>query len=97
MPADSEQTARLRELHDDYAWKVNAAVAEGREDLIRRFCREYVEEALRMLADQTAADVACGRERCAACTGLRVPPPSRRGRRLGLLGAAGALRWPRHR
>jgi hypothetical protein len=27
MPADPEQTAVLRELHEEFAWKVNAAVA----------------------------------------------------------------------
>ena len=52
MLADrDEQTARLRRLHDDYVWKVNAAVAEGRDDLIRRLCDEYVEDAVRMLAE----------------------------------------------
>jgi len=32
MPADWNQTARPRELHDDYAWKLDGAVAEGREE-----------------------------------------------------------------
>ncbi len=49
MPADPRQTARLRELHQDFAWKVNAAVAAGRADLIDSLCEEYAEEAVRLL------------------------------------------------
>lgn len=98
MPADPEQTARLRELHDDFAWKVNAAVAEGREDLIRVLSGEYVEEAVRILAEgSAAAGAACGREGWDVCRGPGATPPRRRGRWRGLLGAAGALGWPPHR
>ena len=49
MPADPRQTARLRELHQDFAWKVNAAVAAGRDDLVDALCEEYTEEAVRLL------------------------------------------------
>ena len=49
MPADPRQTARLRELHQDFAWKVNAAVAAGRDDLVDALCEEYAEEAVRLL------------------------------------------------
>jgi hypothetical protein len=49
MPADPRQTARLRELHEDYAWKVNAAIAEGRDDLIDALCEEYADEAVRLI------------------------------------------------
>jgi hypothetical protein len=49
MPADPRQTARLRELHQHFAWKVNAAVAAGRTDLIDALCEEYAEEAVRLL------------------------------------------------
>ena len=49
MPADPRQTARLRELHQDFAWKVNAAVAAGRDDLVDALCDEYAEEAVRLL------------------------------------------------
>jgi hypothetical protein len=98
MPADPEQTIRLHELHDDYVWRVNAAVAEGREDLIRGLCDEYVEEAVRILAEGSPA-TACGREACEACARpRRLPPP--RGRRcwwLELLAAIGALGRSRHR
>ena len=49
MPADPRQTARLRELHPDFAWKVNAAVAAGRDDLVDALSDEYAEEAVRLL------------------------------------------------
>src|SRR5438094_3903532 len=66
MLADREELdARLRALHDDYAWKVNAAVAEGREDLIRRLSDEYVEEAAHLLAEQSPGGVC----ECARCRG----------------------------
>lgn len=79
MPPDPEQTARLRELHDEFAWKVNAAVAEGRDDLIERFSEEYVELAVRMLTGGPAAGgTACGREDCPACTRPRATRPRRR-------------------
>ncbi len=99
MPADPEQTARLRELHDDYAWKVNAAVAAGREDLIRHLSDEYVQEAVDILAEgSSAAGAACGREGSEACARPRPGPlPRRRRRWLGLLPAAGAFGRPSHR
>jgi hypothetical protein len=49
MPADPRQTARLRELHQDFVWKVNAAVAAGRDDLVDALCEEYAEEAVGLL------------------------------------------------
>jgi hypothetical protein len=54
MPAD--QTDRLRELHDAYAWKVNAAVAEGRQDLIDSYCADYYDEAVRIMTGNWLAD-----------------------------------------
>jgi hypothetical protein len=80
VPADSEQTVRLRELHDAYVWKVNAAVAEGRDDLVRRLSDEYVDEAARLLAETLPPDTACRREPCETCAGLRPRPPPRRRR-----------------
>ena len=90
MPADPEQTAQLRELHEEFAWKVNAAVAEGREDLIRRYCGEYVELAVGLLAEQSAEG--CGRVDCAVGRGPRPAPPVRRGRWRGALDAIRRLR-----
>ena len=39
----------LRELHETYVWKVNAAVEEGRMDLVWDFADEYTDEALRLM------------------------------------------------
>jgi hypothetical protein len=100
MPADPELTARLHELHDDYVWKVNSAVAEGREDLIRRLSDEYVEEAARILVEGSPAGVGCGREGCQACARTRpMPRPmsrrdDRRRRWLGLLSGGAAFGRP---
>jgi hypothetical protein len=80
MPADPEQTARLRALHDQYVWEVNAAVAEGRQDLIEMYCADYVEEAVQIMAAGWPAGTACPRDHCAACERpLRPPPPRRDG------------------
>jgi hypothetical protein len=98
MPADPQQTIRLHQLHDEYVWKVNAAVAEGREELIRRLSDEYVDEAVRILAEGSPA-TACAREACEACARPRpVPPPRRRRCRwLELLVATGVLARSRQR
>ena len=50
--------ARLRELHEFYVWQVNAAVEEGREDLVEQLADEYLEEALAELAAGRAHDAA---------------------------------------
>jgi hypothetical protein len=39
----------LERLHETYVWHVNAAVAEGRMDLVDELAREYEEEALRLM------------------------------------------------
>ena len=59
------ETDPLRELHDAYVWKVNAAVAEDRMDLVWQFADEYTDEALRLLA--TLEPPGCGRADCAIC------------------------------
>jgi hypothetical protein len=89
MPADPRQTARLRELHQNFAWKVNAAVAAGRADLVDSLCEEYADEAVRIL---TGAPAGPGGP---ATTGRPVPPrlPQRRWRAL----LATARRRPQHR
>jgi hypothetical protein len=84
MPADPEQTAELRELHEEFAWKVNAAVAEGREDLIRRYSGEYVEKALRLLTETSRDAGTCGRMDCKVCGRQPLVPPRRPGRWRGL-------------
>lgn len=81
MPADPRQTARLRELHEDFAWKVNAAVAAGRHDLIDSLCDDYAEEAVRLLTDARPADAQPADPRPPA-----TPAPAHRGWR-SLLGS----------
>jgi hypothetical protein len=59
---DEEQ---LRELHDHYTWEVNAAVGEGRLDLVWRLADDYFKEALELMTAGEA--VGCGRPECAVC------------------------------
>jgi hypothetical protein len=72
---DDEQ---LRELHDAYAWEVNAAVGEGRLDLVWQLADEYVDQALDLIAGGAATG--CGRAHCAVCARppLAPAPPRRR-------------------
>ncbi len=42
----NEQLARL---HEAYVWQVNAAVAEGRMDLVEELVNQYTEEALELM------------------------------------------------
>jgi hypothetical protein len=70
---DKEQ---LRELHDTYVWEVNAAVGEGRLDLVWQLADDYLDQALRLM---TAGEPAgCGRRDCAVCEGARPARPVRR-------------------
>ena len=59
-PVEGE-TQRLRELHELYVWQVNAAVEEGRDDLVEQLADEYLEEALAELARSRpdGTDAAC--------------------------------------
>jgi hypothetical protein len=50
MAAQSDLVEQLRELHDDYAERINAAVAEGRDDLVEKLVGAYPDEALRLMA-----------------------------------------------
>jgi hypothetical protein len=44
-----ELTARLAQLHDDHVERVNAAVGEGREDLLQELSDSYVEQAMTLM------------------------------------------------
>jgi hypothetical protein len=45
---------RLVALHDEYVEAVNAAVAEGRDDLVDHLAQEYPDAALRILTSEAA-------------------------------------------
>jgi hypothetical protein len=70
----------LRELHDAYVWKVNAAVAEGRMDLVHEFADAYTDEAMQLMS--SLGSPGCGRPGCGICAGGTARPalaPRRRG------------------
>lgn len=73
-----DDTEQLRDLHDSYVWEVNAAVGEGRLDLVWQLADEYLDAALRLVTDGEPAG--CGRPDCAVCQRPRAPiaPSSRR-------------------
>ena len=73
---DNEQ---LRELHDTYTWEVNAAVGEGRLDLVWGLADEYLDRALELITGGEPTE--CGRPDCAVCQRPRPAvsrPPRRR-------------------
>jgi len=87
MAADPEETARLRALHRAYAWKVNAAVAAGRADMVDSLCDGYAEEAVRMLSGPAETAPGCGpaapppgRWRALLAAARQRPPTNRRKR-----------------
>ena len=51
VPGDDELTARLARLHDEHVEQVNAAVGEGREDLLQELSDSYVEQAMALMTD----------------------------------------------
>ena len=73
---DEEQ---LRELHDRYVWEVNAAVGEGRLDLVWRLADDYFDEALLLMT--SGEQMACGRPDCAVCRQQRPADTAPRRRR----------------
>jgi hypothetical protein len=68
---------QLRELHDTYVWKVNAAVGAGRLDLVRELADQYLDQALELITGGESAT--CGRTDCAVCD--RSGPAVARSRR----------------
>jgi len=69
----------LRELHDAYAWQVNAAVGEDRMDLVWRLADEFADRALQLMTALESAG--CGRVDCVICAGSGSVSdgPARRG------------------
>ena len=64
MSAQPDDLRRLRDLHDLYVWEINAAVGEGREDLVWTLADDYFDQAMRAMTD---AMPACERPDCAMC------------------------------
>ena len=62
----------LAELHDSYVWDVNAAVAEGREDLVRDLADDYFERSIRLMMGEQPPG--CGRPDCVMCATLSPAP-----------------------
>ncbi|MDX6375678.1 MAG: hypothetical protein QOD98_4666 [Nocardioidaceae bacterium] len=58
-------TDLLRELHDAYAWEVNAAVGEDRMDVVWRLVDEYTDRALQLMTVRESSG--CGRPGCVIC------------------------------
>ena len=73
---DQEQ---LQELHDAYVWEVNAAVGEGRPDLVWRLADDYVDRALELMT--AGVPGVCGRADCAVCQQPHPAPAQPRRRR----------------
>ena len=69
---------QMQELHDAYVWEVNAAVGEGRTDLVWQLADAYMDEALSLMT----ADVptTCGRGDCAICQQSKAAPARARRR-----------------
>jgi hypothetical protein len=80
MVAQPDETQRLKDLQDAYAWLVNAAIARGREDLAWELADEYVAEAMEIMTEEHSPG--CTRPGCAICAGVRslrpVPAPTGR-------------------
>lgn len=70
---NSEQ---LRELHDAYAWEVNAAVGEGRLDLVWQLADDYLDQTLALMASGEPAG--CERPDCPVCRRRHPAPAGRR-------------------
>jgi hypothetical protein len=75
MSAQPDEVQRLRDLHDRYVWKVNAAVGKGRQDLVWELADDYFDMAMRAMTD--GHPTACERRDCAMCSRRRT---SRQGR-----------------
>ncbi len=77
MAAPRDLTGALRDLHDDYVWQVNAAIEEGREDLVDKLVEQYLDDAMHTMTQ--AYPDPCDRPGCPACTGPESARQPRRG------------------
>ena len=62
----------LMRLHETYVWYVNAAVGEGRYDLVEQLADEYLDDALALLT--AGGSPGCGEADCVACRRPAAPP-----------------------
>jgi hypothetical protein len=51
MAAMDGTATRLRELHEDYAWEINAAVGRGEDRVVARLVDRFEDEALRLMTE----------------------------------------------
>jgi hypothetical protein len=79
MSTPEDETRRLRDLHEDYVWRVNAAVGEGRDDLVWKLADEYLIKAMQAMSDEHPH--ACERSDCPICTQRRAVGARRASRR----------------
>ena len=59
------ENEQLRELHDTYTWEVNAAVGEGRLDLVWQLADDFVDRAVELII--AGEPSGCGRDDCLIC------------------------------
>ena len=67
---------QFSELHDAYVWEVNAAVGEGRLDLVWQLADEYLDQALELMTGGEPTGSAGGLRRLpeASPSTLHLPP-----------------------
>jgi hypothetical protein len=75
MSAQPDDVRRLRDLHDFYVWKVNAAIGKGREDLAWELADDHIDTAVKAMAD--AHPIPCERDGCVMCARPSVARPRR--------------------
>ena len=76
---------RLRHLHEHYTWQINAAVAEGRMDLVRELSNDCQDEALALMLTADGGTSSQPNQRMVETLELGGWPSWRGGRKLGAL------------
>jgi hypothetical protein len=71
VPAHDGAEGRLRDLHDECVWEVNAAIGEGREDLVRELVDDHLDRALRIMSELYGGP--CEASDCPVCARSRHP------------------------
>jgi hypothetical protein len=55
MPTPQSISEGLRSLHEEYTYKINLVLDEGREDLAHQLAAEHADDALRLITTHQAA------------------------------------------